>query len=141
MIVKKKITAILLSMMMFLSFSAISSTVNAQISTNISTSASVSTEYKNALYKAKQYNKLFHMSKKNLYKQFTSKYGEGFSKKAATYAVNHVKANWNKNALYKAKEYRKTLKMSKNNIYKQLISSYGEGFTKSQAKYAIKHLK
>ena len=81
------------------------------------------------------------MSKKNLYKQLTSKYGEGFSKKAATYAVNHVKANWNKNALYKAKEYRKTLKMSKNNIYKQLISSYGEGFTKSQAKYAIKHLK
>ena len=138
---KNKITVILLSMIMFFSFSGISSTVNGETSTNISASAYVSTEYKNALYKAKQYNKLFHMSKKNLYKQLTSKYGEGFSKKAATYAVNHVNANWNKNALYKAKEYRKTLKMSKNNIYKQLISSYGEGFTKSQAKYAIKHLK
>ena len=59
MIVKKKITAILLSMMMFLSFSAISSTVNAQISTNISTSASVSTEYKKPYTKQNSIIKYF----------------------------------------------------------------------------------
>lgn len=136
----KKITVLLLCAMMLFSFSPLTIS-NAQSSTvTITAKSSVSTEYKNALYKAKLYNKTFYMSKKALYKQLTSKYGEGFSKKAATYAVNHVNANWNQNALRKARDYRKTFHMSKSNIYKQLVSSYGEGFTKSQAQYAIKHL-
>lgn len=139
---KKKLVVLLFTVMMLFSFQG--ATSNAQVlsakETNVTVCA-VPTEYKNALYKAKEYNRLMYMSKRNLYNQLTSKYGEGFSKKAATYAVNHVNANWNKNALRKAKDYRRLMKMSKKNIYRQLVSKYGEGFTKSQAKYAINHLK
>ena len=99
-----------------------------------------SIEYINALIKAQTYSDTMHMSKKGIYDQLTSEYGEGFEKDAAQYAINNVKANWKKNALEKAKTYRDTLHMSKNAIYDQLVSEYGEQFTKKEAKYAIKHL-
>ncbi|MDU2693027.1 MAG: Ltp family lipoprotein, partial [Intestinibacter bartlettii] len=83
---------------------------------------------------------LMHMSKKGLYKQLTSSYGENFTKKQAQYAVDNVDADWNENALKKAEDYRDTMSMSKSAIYDQLTSSYGEGFTSKQAKYAINNL-
>ena len=100
----------------------------------------VPTEYTNALYQAQSYSDNLYMSKKGIYDQLTSEYGEGFGKKAAKYAVNHVKANWNKNALKKAKSYQKEMHMSKSAIYEQLISSYGEQFTEKQARWAVNHL-
>lgn len=67
--------------MMLFSFQGVTS--NTQVlsakETNVAVCA-VPTEYKNALYKAKQYNRLMKMSKKNIYKQLISKYGEGFTK-------------------------------------------------------------
>lgn len=98
------------------------------------------TEMQNALKQAYSYSELMHMSKKGIYKQLTSEYGEGFSKEAAQYAIDNIEVDWNLNALENAKNYRDSLHMSKKNIYKQLISDYGEGFTKEQAQYAIDHL-
>lgn len=98
------------------------------------------TEEKNALKKAESYSEIMHMSQKGIYKQLTSEYGEGFTKEAAQYAIDNIKADWNKNALEKAKTYQDTMHMSKKAIYKQLISEYGEQFTKSQAQYAIDNL-
>lgn len=98
------------------------------------------TEQKNALKKAKSYSSTMYMSKKGIYNQLTSEYGEGFSKEDAQYAVDNVDADWKANALAKAKTYQETMNMSKNNIYKQLISEYGEQFTEEEAQYAIDHL-
>lgn len=94
----------------------------------------------NALKKAESYSENLHMSKKGIYKQLTSEYGEGFSKEEAQYAIDNMSADWNANALEKAKSYQENLNMSKKAIYKQLISQYGEQFTKEEAQYAIDHL-
>ena len=94
----------------------------------------------NALEQAKSYSNMFHMSKKGLYKQLTSEYGEGFTAEAAQYAVDHLNVDYKQNALESAKTYRDSLHMSKSAIYSQLISSYGEDFTKEEAQYAIDHL-
>ena len=98
------------------------------------------TGQKNALKKAESYSSTLHMSKKGIYKQLISEYGEGFTKEEAQYAIDNMKADWNANALAKAKSYQDTMSMSKSAIYKQLISDYGEGFTKEEAQYAIDHL-
>lgn len=100
----------------------------------------VPTEYKSALKKAKTYSDMMHMSKKGIYNQLTSEYGEKFSAEAAQYAIDNLDADWNKNALEKAKSYQKTMNMSPAKIYDQLISEYGEKFTAEEAQYAIDHL-
>ena len=104
------------------------------------TKASTNSEYSAALEKAKSYNSWANMSKKRLYKQLTSKYGEKFQSDAAQYAIDHLNADYKSNALAKAKNYRKWFKDSKSAIYKQLVSPYGEEFTEEEANYAIQHL-
>jgi hypothetical protein len=99
-----------------------------------------SVEFQNALRKAESYSKTMHMSKKGIYDQLTSEYGEKFPADAAQYAIDNMKADWKANALEKAKSYQKTMSMSKSAIYDQLISDYGEKFTKEEAQYAIDHL-
>lgn len=99
-----------------------------------------SVEYQNALKKAKSYSDLMHMSKKAIYAQLTSEYGENFPADAAQYAVDNLQADYKANALEKAKSYQENMSMSKSAIYKQLISEYGEKFTKDEAQYAIDHL-
>lgn len=100
----------------------------------------VSKEFENALKKAETYSSMMHMSKKGIYNQLTSEYGEKFSADAAQYAIDNLKANYKLNALEKAKSYQKSMSMSKQGIYDQLISEYGEKFTEEEAKYAIEHL-
>lgn len=97
-------------------------------------------EEKNALYKAQTYASTMHMSKRGVYDQLTSEYGEGFPASAAQYAVDNVQADWNANALYKARSYQSTMHMSRSRIYEQLTSEYGEQFTVDEARYAIDHL-
>lgn len=99
-----------------------------------------SIEYMNALIKAEMYSKEMYMSKKSIYEQLVSEYGEGFTKDAAQYAIDNLKADYNKNALQKAKTYLNEMHMSKNAIYEQLTSEYGEKFTVSEAKYAVDNL-
>ncbi|CDR26485.1 Ltp family lipoprotein [Staphylococcus schweitzeri] len=89
-----------------------------------------------ALNSAESYSKHMHLSKKGIYRQLTSEYGEKFSPEDAQYAIDHLKADYNTNAL----ENAKNMDMSTNQIYDQLISEYGEQFTPSEAKYAIDHL-
>lgn len=101
----------------------------------------VSTEYQNTLTKGLQYANDLHLSKKAVYDQLTSSYGEGFPADAAQYAVDHMtNVDWNANALEKAKQYYHDMSMSKSAVYDQLTSEYGEQFTASQAQYAIDHL-
>ena len=101
---------------------------------------SVPTEYKNALKKAKIYSDTMHMSKRGIYDQLVSEYGEKFPEDAAQYAMDNLDADWNANALAKAKEYQKLMAMSASAIYDQLTSDYGEKFTAEEAQYAIDNL-
>lgn len=100
----------------------------------------VPVEYLSALAQAETYANEMHMSKKGVYNQLVSEYGEKFKPAAAQYAVDHVKSDWNANALASAKNYQTTMHMSPAAIHDQLTSSYGDQFTKAQADYAIKHL-
>ena len=110
-------------------------------STGNSSSETVTQEYKNALTKGLQYANQLHMSKKAIYDQLTSSYGEGFPADAAQYAIDNMTGvDWNANALAKAQEYYTGMSMSKSAVYDQLTSEYGEQFTASEAQYAIDHL-
>lgn len=97
-------------------------------------------EYKSALNKATTYASTMQMSKKGVYDQLVSQYGEKFSTAAAQYAIDNMKADWNANALAKAKTYQDTMNMSPASIRDQLTSANGEKFTKAEADYAIQHL-
>ena len=49
------------------------------------------TDYKrNALEKAKTYQKTMHMSKNAIYDQLISEYGESFTKEEAQYAIDNL---------------------------------------------------
>lgn len=100
----------------------------------------ISREYKAALNKANFYANNMNMSKKAVYEQLTSEYGEIFPKDAADYAIENVKSDWKENALNKAISYQQDMNMSRKSIYEQLISEYGEKFTKEEADYALKNL-
>jgi hypothetical protein len=102
--------------------------------------ATVPAEYRSALNKAGSYANVMHMSKRGVYDQLTSEYGEKFSAPAAQYAIDNVKADWNANALAKARTYQNTMSMSPAAIRDQLVSEHGEKFTQSEADYAIQHL-
>lgn len=101
---------------------------------------SITRDQKAALKQAEFYSEYLHSSKKDIYHQLTSEYGNKFSKDDAQYAIDHLKADYNKNALESAKTYAKSLNMSTREIYDQLISEYGGRFTPSEAQYAIDHL-
>ena len=110
-------------------------------STKKSAGKSFNQEYQNALTKGLSYARNLHMSKKGVYDQLTSSYGEGFPADAAQYAIDNMTGvDWNANALEKAKQYYYNMSMSKSAVYDQLTSEYGEQFTASQAQYAIDHL-
>ena len=61
---------------------------------------------------------------------------EGYSTADATWAVNHVHANWNKQAVKKAKDYLEYQAFSRKGLLDQLLF---EGFTRAQAQYGVAH--
>lgn len=115
-------------------------TESAQKSETKETKPDVPREYQSALSKAEDYSDMMHMSKAAIYDQLTSEYGEQFSKEAAQYAIDNLKADYKKNALEKAKQYQDGMDMSPAAIKDQLVSDYGEQFTQEEADYAIEHL-
>lgn len=93
----------------------------------------------NAVASAKQYLQTQAFSRAGLVKQLSSKYGEGFSKADAVYAVNHIKVNWNQEAVKSAKHYLSQQPFSRDGLIQQLESKYGESFTHAQAVYGVDH--
>jgi len=91
----------------------------------------------NALRSAQQYLSISGFSRAGLIQQLSSSAGEGFSKADATFAADHVGANWNEEAVRSAQDYLKTGPFSRQSLYEQLSSSAGEGFTPAQARYAV----
>ena len=102
--------------------------------------ASPTSEQNAAIAQAKSYANSLPISKKSLYKQLTSEYGEKYPADVAQYAVDHISVDYKMNALRLAKSYVKNINISNQALYDQLVSENGEGFTPEEAQYAINHL-
>lgn len=96
----------------------------------------LSVSQQNALRSAGQYLAMSGFSRKGLIEQLSSEAGEGYPVKDATWAVDHVKADWNEQAVRSAKEYLKMTPFSRKDLIEQLSSAAGEGYTVAQATYA-----
>jgi hypothetical protein len=90
-----------------------------------------------AIGSAESYLAFTAFSRKGLIRQLSSDAGEGFSVADATYAVDHLKVNWNEQAAKKAKEYLAMTNFSRAGLIRQLESDAGEGFTHRQAVYGV----
>ena len=62
---------------------------------------------------------------------------EGFSVADATFALNHMKVDWNVQAQGSAKDYLQTSSFSRVGLIEQLKF---EGFTPAQAIYGVNHV-
>jgi hypothetical protein len=91
----------------------------------------------NALRSAKQYLAMTAFSHAGLIEQLSSSYGEGFSVEDATYAADHVGADWNQQAARAAKQYLEMTAFSHAGLVEQLSSSYGDQYTVAEAEYGV----
>lgn len=85
----------------------------------------------NAMAKAEQYLDLSAFSRKGLIEQLEF---EDFTAKDATFAVDHIKVDWNEQAAAKAEEYLDMSPFSRQGLIDQLVF---EGFTTPQATYGV----
>jgi hypothetical protein len=92
---------------------------------------SLTVAQENAIGTARDYLDYDHFSRQGLIDQLKF---EGFSKKDATFAVDHITVNWNKQAVGMAKDYLDYDHFSRQGLIDQL--EY-EGFTHSQAVYGV----
>jgi len=90
-----------------------------------------------AVAAAESYLELTAFSRRGLIRQLSSEAGEGFSVKDATFAVDHVKVNWNEQAARSARSYLELTHFSRAGLIRQLESDSGEGFTHRQAVYGV----
>lgn len=93
-----------------------------------------------AIGSAHDYLQFEAFSKQGLIDQLDSKYGDGYSKAVATYAVTHIRVSWYKQAVKSAKSYLRFEHFSRSGLINQLHSPYGEKFTYRQAVYAANHV-
>ncbi len=91
----------------------------------------------NALESAENYLSFSAFSRLGLIEQLSSEYGEGFEVADATWAVDHLRVNWNEQAVKSAKDYLEFSSFSRQGLIEQLSSAYGDQFTVAQATYAV----
>jgi hypothetical protein len=91
----------------------------------------------NALKSAQNYLDMSGFSKAGLIQQLSSSAGDGVSKADATFAANHVGADWNKEAVESAQRYLDLQSFSKAALIQLLSSSAGAQYTPAQARYAV----
>jgi host cell surface-exposed lipoprotein/uncharacterized protein DUF2510 len=104
------------------------------------TAPSYTVSQEQAIGSAKNYLSISGFSRSGLIQQLSSSYGDGFSKADATFAVNHIKVDWNEQAVRSAKNYLSISHFSRAGLIQQLSSSYGDGYTVAQATYAVNHV-
>lgn len=101
------------------------------------TKPSMTASQEQAVGAAESYLEFTAFSRKGLIRQLSSDAGEGFSVADATFAVDHIKVNWNEQAARSAKSYLEMTHFSRAGLIRQLESSAGEGFTHAQAVYGV----
>jgi hypothetical protein len=90
----------------------------------------------NAIEAAQNYVDIMPFSRAGLIDQLSSEAGNGFPVKDATFAVDHIKVDWNAEAVEAAKNYLDTMAFSRAGLIQQLESPAGSQFTHAQAAYA-----
>ena len=106
----------------------------------VASSASATTgPQRQAIGAAHDYLSFEGFSKQGLIDQLSSKYGDGYSRSVATYAVNHIQVSWNAQAVRSAKDYLSFMHFSCSGLISQLSSKYGDQYTYSQASYGAHH--
>ena len=90
-----------------------------------------------AVGSAKSYLRYSAFSRAGLIDQLSSRYGSGFRRADAVYAVNHIKVSWYAQAVRSAKSYLRYMHFSRAGLIRQLESRYGSKFTHGQAVYAV----
>jgi len=100
----------------------------------------VTTSEASALQSAQSYIDMGSgFSRAGLIDQLDSAAGEGFSKADATWAVDHLKVDWNAQAVLSAKGYMANIGgFSRASLIDQLSSAAGDKYTLAQAVYAAK---
>lgn len=93
---------------------------------------------RNALESAESYLEFGAFSRRGLIDQLTSEYGDGYSKKDATFAVDALDVNWKKQAVKAAEGYLEFGAFSLQGLIEQLESEYGDQFTHAQAVYGAR---
>jgi hypothetical protein len=101
-------------------------------------SPSLTASQEQAIGAAQNYLEFSAFSRAGLIKQLSSKYGDGFTVKDATFAVDHITVDWNEQAAKAAKNYLEVSHFSRSGLIKQLTSKYGDQFTRAQAEYGVK---
>jgi hypothetical protein len=91
----------------------------------------------NAVDSAKNYLSFESFSRAGLIQQLSSKAGDGFAKKDAVFAVNHITVDWNEQAAKSAKNYLSMTSFSRAGLIQQLSSKAGDQFTHAQAVYGV----
>lgn len=91
----------------------------------------------NAIASAVDYLDYSAFSRVGLIDQLSSKYGDGFPKADAVFAVNHIKVDWNQQAAASAKDYLDYSSFSRQGLIDQLESEYGDQYTHAQAVYGV----
>lgn len=104
------------------------------------TAPSMTKGQENALKAAQNYLEYQAFSKRGLIQQLSSKYGEGYAKADAIWAVDQLTVNWNEQAYKSGKNYLEFQPFSRSGLIQQLSSDAGEKFTRAQAIYAVKKL-
>lgn len=103
-----------------------------------STPPPISAEQRNAARDAERYLEMEGYSRTGLIRQLSSDFGDGYTVKAATAAVDSLHVDWNEQAARSAKAYLSMQSYSRAGLIRQLESAWGEGFTHSQAVYGVK---
>lgn len=118
---------------------SINDSIKAPVSTQDTTQSGapkLTTGQEQAVGAAKNYLETAGFSRLGLIRQLSSKAGDGYSTADATYAVDHIKVDWNAQAVRAAKAYLDTSNFSRAGLIQQLTSSAGDQFTVAQATYA-----
>jgi hypothetical protein len=93
-----------------------------------------------AIRTAQDYLSVQGYSRAGLISQMTSKYADQYKLKDATFAVGHIKVDWNAQAVRTAKDYLSISGYSRAGLISQMTSKYADKYTVAQATYAANHV-
>jgi uncharacterized protein with PIN domain len=91
----------------------------------------------NAIQSAEKYLAMSAFSRAGLIQQLSSRYGEGYPRADAVYAVDRLAVDWNEQAVRAARQHLAERSYSREGLIHQLEVDYGDGFTHAQAIYAV----
>jgi hypothetical protein len=93
----------------------------------------------NAVQSAEKYLAMSAFSRSGLIQQLTSRYGEGYPRADAVYAVDHIWVDWSEQAVRAARQNLAERSFSREGLIHQLEASYGDGFTLAEALHGVNH--